>query len=168
MKEFVNYFRDISHDWLQDNEDFDGFMEFYSDGIEGHLPTNIPAPQGSALFNASAAIAIGGIQGWEIGIVSLKKATNCFIDNYERCYYVELHLTMMDIFGAGTDDRDRGGPWSSQLPYIGDDRIPRLTQMWLLQHCRNIDCQTIGGIPPCFVPFEHYINFGVKFKLCYP
>ncbi|MEQ1790374.1 MAG: hypothetical protein ABL857_08015, partial [Rickettsiales bacterium] len=176
VKGFVNFFRGIAHEWMQNHSDFDGFIEHYSTEIEEQLPKNIPGSQGSPIINASAAIAIGGIQGWRVGIVSLGKANNCFIGNYKRCYYVELHLTLQDIFGAGTnppnasndgDDRDRGGPWHSQLPFIGDNRIPGLTQMWILQHCRNADCQPVGGTPPCYVPFKHYINFGVKFKLCY-
>ncbi len=66
-----------------------------------------------------------------------------------------------DIFGAGTTDRDRGGPWFSQIPFFGNGRIPSLTEMWLLQHFRNQN-----SIGYKFIPFEHRINMGHKFKVC--
>jgi len=166
IRQFLFYLQGLCYDWLSTHNNFDNFMETYSNTILDNAPINIPAPAESPITHATAAIAIGGIHGWKVGIINLKKIA-CTVGQHTRCYEVELHLTLQDIFGAGDDDRDRGGPWHSRIPYIGDGRIPGLTQLWLLQHCRNLDCEAIGGTPPCFVPFEHVVNFGHKFKLCY-
>jgi hypothetical protein len=168
IKNFVKYFQGLSYDWLKNRTNFDGFIVENWTNIENNLPKNIPSPGGSGIFNASAAIAIGGIQGWRVRITSLNKVP-CGSTEYNRCYEVDIHLTLEDIFGAGTSDRDRGGPWYSQVPYLGDGRIPGLTQMWMLQHCRTTHGWAIDGYvpPPCFVPFNHFVNFSYKYKLCY-
>lgn len=165
IREFLQFFQNLCHTWLNSHNDFDDFIETNNTLIALNLPMHVPGPNASSIINASAAIAIGGIQGWKVGISSIKKVSCVY--NHARCYEIELHLTLKDIFGAGTDDRDRGGPWDSRVPIWGDGRVPGLTQLWLLQHCRNYDCEAIGGTPPCFVPFEHHVNFGHKFKLCY-
>lgn len=154
---------EITYDWLVDHNDIDSlFIQEYSrieDILPNQYPRTLPGGGSSSNFNATAAIAIGGFQGHEFKIISINEQTCA--NNSSRCYEIEMILTFIDIFGVGTSDRDRGG---DLLDRLSDGRVvPGLTQMWLLQHCRN---QNSLGFS--FMPFEHRVNMGHKFKICLP
>ena len=59
------------------------------------------------------------------------------IECSKKCYEIEVVISILDFFGAGTSDRDRGTSGWSKVLFGGETGVPGLTQMWLLQHCRN-------------------------------
>lgn len=152
----------IVSSWLLSHADLDRlFEDRFSDFaaiIPDHINNALPGGGLSSYDAATAAISIGGFQGHEFKISSFKKIS---CSGYKKCYEIELIFTIIDIFGAGTSDRDRGG---DLIDRIQDSRVvPGLTQMWLLQHCRNNN-----SLGYSFIPFEHRVNMGHKFKICIP
>ncbi|HMQ70746.1 MAG TPA: hypothetical protein PKC58_17350, partial [Ignavibacteria bacterium] len=158
----------IIANWLYTHSDLDSLFvieyDLIRDILGAHPSANrirsVPGGGEASWTKATAAIAIGGFQGHELKVTKMSQVT---CNGYNRCYEIEIIFTIIDIFGAGTTDRDRGGPWNSQIPIFGDNRIPGLTEMWLLQHCRNQN-----SIGYKFIPFKHRVNMGHIFKICIP
>jgi len=49
------------------------------------------------------------------------------------------------------------------------ETIAGLTEMWLLQHCRNNDGKLIGlSTPKSFIPFSHIIHIHKTLQICIP
>jgi len=120
--------------------------------------SNVPGNEAETIaFNLVAAITLGDVQGKRLSIADFFKV-ECDLDS-GRCYEVNLLLEIYNIFGAGEEDRNKGGyVWGPlQTPH----RFPGLAEMWILQHCRYNN-----SLGYTFIPFIHTIKMGHKFKIC--